>query len=97
MSEAAQALCQFLEMSFTATARFMCHGQLACVLAAHATSRDALHDSGCCALPPAVPHPAHPADHSDLIAYGRLFIANPDLPIRFCLDAPLNPYHRCTQ
>lgn len=32
-----------------------------------------------------------PAGHADLIAYGRPFIANPDLPLRFCLDAPLNP------
>ncbi|KAL4419350.1 hypothetical protein ABPG77_001577 [Micractinium sp. CCAP 211/92] len=34
--------------------------------------------------------------HADLVAIGRLFIANPDLPLRFCLDAPLNPYHRAT-
>ena len=27
---------------------------------------------------------------ADLIAFGKLFIANPDLPLRFCLDAPLN-------
>nr|XP_010312987.1 putative 12-oxophytodienoate reductase-like protein 1 isoform X2 [Solanum lycopersicum] len=27
---------------------------------------------------------------ADLVAYGRLFIANPDLPKRFELDAPLN-------
>ncbi|NJL87079.1 MAG: alkene reductase [Leptolyngbyaceae cyanobacterium SM1_1_3] len=33
---------------------------------------------------------------ADLIAYGRLFIANPDLPERFKLDAPLNQYHRST-
>ena len=33
---------------------------------------------------------------TDLIAYGRLFIANPDLPERFALNAPLNPYHRPT-
>lgn len=32
-----------------------------------------------------------PAGYADLIAYGRPFIANPDLPLRFCLDAPLNP------
>lgn len=31
------------------------------------------------------------AGHADLVAYGRPFIANPDLPLRFCLDAPLNP------
>ena len=33
---------------------------------------------------------------ADLIAYGRLFLANPDLPERFALDAPLNPYDRST-
>lgn len=34
--------------------------------------------------------------HADLIAYGRLYIANPDLPNRFALNAPLNPYDRST-
>lgn len=33
---------------------------------------------------------------ADLVAYGRWFIANPDLPKRFFLDAPLNQYHRPT-
>lgn len=33
---------------------------------------------------------------ADLVAYGRLFIANPDLPKRFALNAPLNSYHRPT-
>ena len=33
---------------------------------------------------------------ADLIAYGRLFIANPDLPRRFAHNIPLNPYHRPT-
>ena len=33
---------------------------------------------------------------ADLVAYGRLFIANPDLPERFKLEAPLNPYERAT-
>lgn len=32
----------------------------------------------------------------DLVAYGRLFIANPDLPKRFALNVTLNPYHRST-
>lgn len=32
----------------------------------------------------------------DLVAYGRLFLANPDLPRRFQLDAPLNKYNRST-
>ncbi|KAK4708579.1 hypothetical protein R3W88_029504 [Solanum pinnatisectum] len=32
----------------------------------------------------------------DLVAYGRLFIANPDLPKRFELDTPLNKYNRET-
>jgi N-ethylmaleimide reductase len=31
---------------------------------------------------------------ADAIAYGRLFIANPDLPHRFASGAKLNPYHR---
>ncbi|CAI0396781.1 unnamed protein product [Linum tenue] len=35
-------------------------------------------------------------DHADLVAYGRLFLANPDLPRRFELDAPLNKYNRDT-
>lgn len=34
--------------------------------------------------------------HADLIAFGRDFIANPDLPLRFALDAPLNMYNRDT-
>ncbi|MEL6373009.1 MAG: alkene reductase [Pseudomonadota bacterium] len=33
---------------------------------------------------------------ADLIAYGRLFIANPDLPARFKADLALNPYDRAT-
>lgn len=33
---------------------------------------------------------------ADLVAYGRLFISNPDLPERFAQDAPLNPYDRST-
>ena len=33
---------------------------------------------------------------ADLVAYGRLFIANPDLPERFKLEASLNSYHRPT-
>ncbi|KAI3956920.1 hypothetical protein MKX01_000954 [Papaver californicum] len=31
-------------------------------------------------------------DRTDLVAFGRLFLANPDLPKRFELDAPLNKY-----
>ncbi len=34
--------------------------------------------------------------NADLVAYGRLFIANPDLPQRFKLEASLNAYHRPT-
>ncbi|MEM8778183.1 MAG: alkene reductase [Cyanobacteria bacterium P01_G01_bin.49] len=34
--------------------------------------------------------------NTDLVAYGRLFIANPDLPKRFELEAPLNDYDRST-
>ena len=32
----------------------------------------------------------------DLVAFGRLFLANLDLPKRFKLDAPLNKYNRDT-
>ncbi|CAN1176729.1 Putative 12-oxophytodienoate reductase 11 [Linum perenne] len=35
-------------------------------------------------------------DRTDLVAYGRLFLANPDLPRRFELDADLNKYDRDT-
>ncbi|XP_021714784.1 putative 12-oxophytodienoate reductase 11 isoform X2 [Chenopodium quinoa] len=35
-------------------------------------------------------------DYTDLVAYGRLFLANPDLPKRLELNAPLNKYHRDT-
>lgn len=34
--------------------------------------------------------------HADLVAYGRLWIATPDLPKRFLLNAPLNKYDRST-
>ncbi|KAM0918145.1 hypothetical protein ACQ4PT_008789 [Festuca glaucescens] len=34
--------------------------------------------------------------YADLVAYGRLFLANPDLPKRFELGAPLNKYDRST-
>ena len=34
--------------------------------------------------------------HANLIAFGRDFISNPDLPLRFALDAPLNKYNRDT-
>ena len=33
---------------------------------------------------------------ADAVAFGRSFIANPDLPRRFALNAPLNPYNRAT-
>ncbi|MGD9944653.1 MAG: alkene reductase [Burkholderiaceae bacterium] len=33
---------------------------------------------------------------ADAVAFGRHFIANPDLPARIRLGAPLNPYHRPT-
>ena len=33
--------------------------------------------------------------HADLVVYGRRWLANPDLPQRFALDAPLNDYDRC--
>ncbi|KAK4413399.1 12-oxophytodienoate reductase 1 [Sesamum alatum] len=35
-------------------------------------------------------------NHADLVAYGRWFISNPDLPRRFELNAPLNKYDRGT-
>lgn len=35
-------------------------------------------------------------DRADLVVYGRLFLANPDLPKRFKLNAPLNQYNRGT-
>ncbi|PIA36365.1 hypothetical protein AQUCO_03400332v1 [Aquilegia coerulea] len=35
-------------------------------------------------------------NYADLVAYGRWFLANPDLPKRFELDAPLNKYDRET-
>ncbi|KAM3405889.1 hypothetical protein ACQJBY_000115 [Aegilops geniculata] len=34
--------------------------------------------------------------YADLVAFGRLFLANPDLPKRFELDAELNGYDRAT-
>jgi N-ethylmaleimide reductase len=36
------------------------------------------------------------AGQGDAVAFGRHFIANPDLPRRFQLGAPLNPYNRAT-
>jgi N-ethylmaleimide reductase len=33
---------------------------------------------------------------ADLIAYGRLFISNPDLPLRFAKNSALNPYDSST-
>ncbi|XP_047333816.1 putative 12-oxophytodienoate reductase 11 [Impatiens glandulifera] len=35
-------------------------------------------------------------NRADLVAYGRLFLSNPDLPLRFKLNAPLNKYNRET-
>jgi len=35
-------------------------------------------------------------NRADLVVYGRLFLANPDLPKRFSLNAPLNKYNRET-
>lgn len=35
-------------------------------------------------------------DHCDLVCYGRNFLANPDMPRRFQLGAPLNKYDRNT-
>jgi N-ethylmaleimide reductase len=36
------------------------------------------------------------ADDADLVAFGRHFISNPDLPERFRRGVPLNPYDRRT-
>ena len=36
------------------------------------------------------------AGHADLVAFGRLFISNPDLPNRFRIGAPLSNYDRST-
>jgi 2,4-dienoyl-CoA reductase-like NADH-dependent reductase (Old Yellow Enzyme family) len=36
------------------------------------------------------------AGEADAIAYGKLFLANPDLPRRFRLNAPLNPWNMAT-
>ncbi|KAJ4965224.1 hypothetical protein NE237_017073 [Protea cynaroides] len=36
------------------------------------------------------------SSYADLVAYGRTFLANPDLPRRFELNAPLNKYNRET-
>ena len=33
------------------------------------------------------------AGEADAVAFGKLFIANPDLPRRFTLGAPLNPWN----
>ena len=36
------------------------------------------------------------AGEADAVAFGKLFIANPDLPRRFRLGAPLNPWNAPT-
>ena len=36
------------------------------------------------------------AGEADAVAFGKAFIANPDLPLRFALDAPLNPWDMAT-
>ena len=35
-------------------------------------------------------------NYADLVAFGSLFLANPDLPRRFELNAPLNRYNEST-
>lgn len=35
-------------------------------------------------------------NYADLVAFGRMFLANPDLPRRFELNAPLNRYDEST-
>ena len=41
-------------------------------------------------------HKAVASGHADLVAYGRLWLSNPDLPERFKLGAALNKYDRNT-
>ena len=36
------------------------------------------------------------AGHADAIAFGRIFISNPDLPRRLHQGFPLTPYNRAT-
>lgn len=45
---------------------------------------------------PASAEEAVSAGQADLVAFGRDFIANPDLPARIRAGSPLNPYHRDT-
>jgi 2,4-dienoyl-CoA reductase-like NADH-dependent reductase (Old Yellow Enzyme family) len=33
---------------------------------------------------------------ADAVAFGKLFLANPDLPYRLALNAPLNPWNSAT-
>jgi len=40
--------------------------------------------------------PAIASGRADLAVFGRLFVSNPDLPRRFEIGAPLNPYDRST-
>ena len=42
------------------------------------------------------PPPFPPSGHCDLVAFGRLFLSNPDFVRRMELDAPLNKYDRST-
>ncbi|KAM3377759.1 hypothetical protein P3S68_010172 [Capsicum galapagoense] len=35
-------------------------------------------------------------NYADLISFGRMFLANPDSPMRFEVNAPLNKYNRST-
>jgi hypothetical protein len=44
---------------------------------------------------PSTPAAAAAAAAADGVVFGRFFVANPDLPQRLALDAPLNPYNRC--
>ena len=37
-----------------------------------------------------------PAGRADLVCFGRQFLANPDLPHRLRVNAPLNHYDRST-
>jgi hypothetical protein len=47
-------------------------------------------------MPQASGNEAIASGRADLVAYGRHYLANPDLPRRFRLHAPLNKYDRST-
>ncbi|GKV35191.1 hypothetical protein SLEP1_g43493 [Rubroshorea leprosula] len=67
------------------------------------SSQSSSHEKGfqrnlhCCwGLQPEEGNEAVAENRPDLVAYGPFYLANPDLPRRFELNAPLNKYHRET-